>query len=209
MQMRPVYFPLILVAALLALSQKAQALSLSKDTVYESRFSQGDPTWSIWNDSVSLINKTQDTVTIEAIYYSVPAGKVAQLQFGFGEPYMREGNLSGIVIYYTRPYIIFDEREKTMFPYRRVPISGFYMERCIECPLSGAGSSQNAMDTLVTYLIFETKLKRDTLVVIGDVRPVSTGFNSKGKPSQTVGSSQFRPYSFFNILGRFLPFQYR
>jgi hypothetical protein len=191
--------------------QKAQALSLSKDTVYESRFSQSDPEWTVWNDSVTLINKTQDTVKIEAIYFEVPPGKYAEIKIGFGEHYIKEGRLSGIVISSRQPYIALSDRERTMFSNLRVPISGFYMERCINCPLSGVGASANTMDTLVTYLIFDTKVKRDTLVVIGDVRSVSTGFNSKGTPSQPVGykETEFRPFSFFNILGRYLSFHNR
>ena len=208
MKTRKKIFQTAIVGFLLVVATNARALTLAKDTVYESKFSVSDPTWSIWNDVVYLINSTTDTLRIEAIYFSVPPGKYAQISVGFWHPYFEDGPVSGIVIDDRQPYVTLSEQDRTMYPHVRVPISGIKVERCINCPVAQGGSATIAMDTLVMHLIFETKQSLDTLVVIGDIQSVSTGTIPQpfGQASKGIREYKYRPYHLFNILGRDLPF---
>jgi hypothetical protein len=203
MKTKNIGYPLAMIISLSLISRDAHALSLTKDTVYESRFSGTSSSWAIWNDSVSLLNRTSDTVKMKAIIFTVPEGKIAELGMGYGKPYRKDGPVGGAVLHPDRPYDPIWQPGKVIPPGGRVPITGFQMSNCIECPVTEGILATSEMDTLITYVIFDTSVRRDTLVVIGDISKSPSGI---GRPYRVREMSKNGPGSrilrFFNLLGQ-------
>ena len=109
--------------ALILAARDIHALTLTKDTVYESVFSETDPSWAIWNDSTSLINTTSDTARMDAMLFLVPKGKYAELGMGYGKAYRKDGFVGGTVLQAGRPYDPIWDPGKTIPPGGRVPIT--------------------------------------------------------------------------------------
>ena len=161
--------PKVFLIAFLFVIQGTHALTLSKDTVYESSFLGR-------NDSTSLINTSTDTVRIDSILFLPPQRKYAELDFGYNNPYSKNGPVDGPILMANRRFTFSHPEDQVIPPKKKKLITGFIMEICIACPLGNFGSSSGKMDTLKTLLIFSLKGgEQDTLVVIGDVStdPVS------------------------------------
>jgi hypothetical protein len=173
------------------------ALTLTKDTVYETAYLG-------WNDSTSLLNKSSDSVRITAISFSVPPGKYAELRLGFGSPYVKFGNIGGPVIHSEGiQFDSFGQTEIIIPPGGRIPITGFQISYCIECPAAQNRNARDEMDTVAAYLIFDTKIKKDTLVAIGDIQMTANAIlkplRSRKPNRDGMESWLFWP---FNILGQ-------
>jgi hypothetical protein len=192
-------------AFILILVPHAHALKLTKDTVRESTFPHSGSTSATWHDSVSLINTTSDTLSMDVIHFVVPQGKEAHLRIGYKVPYRSSGDVEGIVVQSAQPLRFAFASEKRILPRERIPITGFSMETCIECP-TGEGYNPNArQDTIRTYVIFETKVSRDTLVVIGTISATSSGIRFPARPFKSPadnGNKGSRQHHFFNSLGQ-------
>lgn len=183
----------------------SHALKLTKDTVKESLFSNPASRYATWNDSLSLINTTGDTLSMEGIYFIVPQGKQAQLQIGYKSPYHPAGDIVGPVLKPGQRYRAFEDSARRILPGQRIPISGFLMETCIECPGSGGTNTGASQDTLKTFVVFDTKVASDTLVVIGTINSSPNGIRFFYPPSKAQtdnGGTGFIHQEFFNTLGR-------
>jgi hypothetical protein len=142
---------------------------------------------------------------MEAIYFIAPQGKEAHLQMGYKVPYRRDGILEGIVIQSNWPYRFSSTSEKRILPRERISITGFKMETCIECPTGGGFNPNAPQDTITTYLVFETKVSRDTLVVIGTISATSSGIRFQVPPASSPakdGRKDSWQHRFFNGLGQ-------
>jgi hypothetical protein len=204
MKINSLGYRMVSAIALLWAAGEVHALTLTKDTVYESIFTETDPNWAIWNDSTSLINNTGDTVSMESILFLIPKGKYAELGMGYGKAYRKEGSVGGAVLHAGRPYDPIWDPGKTIPPGARVPITGFQMANCIECPLEKGAGAGDDRDTLIAYLIFDTQLDKDTLVVIGEVSKGMSGIRIPYRPREMKrGGMEFRNFRYFDFLGRF------
>jgi hypothetical protein len=196
MQANKIGYRLASLVVLFFMAQNIHAWILTKDTVYET-------TYLGWNDSASLLNKTSDTVKIDSIKFSVPPGKYAEIAIRYGMPYQKYGTVGGPVFHARRSYANLDPGLSTIPPGGRILISGFDMEICLECPLAKASSASGDRDTLLTYLIFDTKEKSDTLVVIGVVDKTTSGIRIPLRPREMkMGGTGSRNFLFFDFLGR-------
>lgn len=194
----------LFLAFVLFLVPNAQALMLTKDTVRESYTPPPGP--QNWHDSLSFINTTDDTLGMVAIHLIVPQGKEAHLRIGYKVPYKSSGSVEGRVVQSSQPLRFAFASQKRILPRERIPITGFSMETCIECPTSGGSYNPNAsQDTIMTYVVFETNVSRDTLVVIGTISATSSGMRFQArltKPPPRNGNKGSRQYQFFNGLGQ-------
>lgn len=185
--------------------QNVDALSLTKKKVYVSTRPIPNDSWATWNDSTSLINTTSDTLILNALYFKVPNGYYAELEIGLNVPYRKDGNISGAVVNSNQNYTPFPGQLKPILPNARIPITGFWVASCIQCPVGQNSGSGNSSDTLSMLLVFETKVSLDTLIIIGPIAkafssmviaPVSPNFKMENN-NGPVGNH------YFNILGQF------
>ena len=168
--MQRIFFtpPKVFLIIFLFVIQGTHALTVSKDTVYESSFLGR-------NDSTSLVNNSSDTVRLDYAIFVPPSRVAADLGFGYNEPYSKNGIVLGFVARADQR-LYFSSPSNIILPKTKILITGFVMDNCIYCPTGGSSSSGGKMDTLKTLLLFYLKGGgQDTLVVIGDVStdPVS------------------------------------
>lgn len=197
-------FRFTLVMLLLGTAQGVYALSLTKDTVYESTFPLPQDSWASWHDSVSLLNSASDTAKIESILFVAPEGRVAHLEIGLRKPYQKTGYVDGIVLRSGQPYSIVSDQGKRIPPGGRVPITGFRIQECIACPVGQGNANGNSADTLAMLLVFDTGSSRDTLVILGNIdgQPSATYLNISPQRGGFKGRGGLEGLRLFNFLGR-------
>ena len=171
----------ILVSLLLALSS-ANALTLTKDTVYTSDLLGR-------TDSVSLVNPTNDSLNIDSLIWKTPAGKHVELAVGFNLPYSSRDKFESWNFDVRR---IVSNSNKVLplvelwvhlyglkiLPKGRIPVTGFVMANTFLPPVTKKSEMGSIADTLSTLLIFHTTSGADTLTIIGTVRQSTSGIAS-------------------------------
>ena len=197
------------VCLLLALSP-ANALTLTKDTVYTSDLLGR-------TDSVSLLNPTNVTLSIDSMVWKTPIGKYAEMVVGFNLPYgskdsFEAKNIDLVPIkanhHNIRPLEIlwYNRYGHDIPPNGRIPITGFDMVYSFLLPLAKSYGKSNASGSLTTLMVFYAGIRTDTLTIIGTVRQSASGINSPSSRDNDALPSHLDPEKekTHNAVGRIL-----